>query len=70
MIIAMFSVPGVPVSKARARVTKSGHAFTPKKTRNYEALVKMCAAQAMKGKQPTDGPVSMEIIAAASTSAR
>jgi len=63
VIITMFSVPGAPVSKARPRVTKAGHAFTPKKTRNYEALVKMCAAQAMKGKRPTDGPVAMEIVA-------
>ena len=63
MIIASFTVPGIPVAKARARVTKAGHAFTPKKTQNYEALVKMCAAQAMKGKQPTDGPVLVMIVA-------
>jgi len=63
MIIATFPVPGIPVAKARARVTKAGHAFTPKKTQNYEALVKMCAAQAMKGKSPVDGPVVVQVIA-------
>lgn len=34
-----FTIPGVPVPKARPRVVR-GHAFTPKKTKDYEALVK------------------------------
>ena len=32
---ASFFVPGPPVPKARARVTKQG-SYTPSKTRNYE----------------------------------
>lgn len=34
-----FTIPGVPVPKARPRVVR-GHAFTPKKTKDYEVLVK------------------------------
>lgn len=37
----VFSVPGEPVGKARPRVTRSGHAYTPAKTVSYENLVKM-----------------------------
>lgn len=33
-----FTIPGVPIPKARPRVV--GHAYTPKKTKDYEALVK------------------------------
>ncbi len=34
----MFTVPGRPVPKGRPRF-KNGHAYTPKKTREYEDLV-------------------------------
>lgn len=34
-----FTVEGEPVSKSRARVTRSGHAYTPKKTRDAEAVI-------------------------------
>lgn len=34
-----FTIPGIPVPKARPRVVR-GRAFTPKKTKDYEALVK------------------------------
>lgn len=33
-------IPGVPVPKARPRVTRGGFTYTPKKTRDYEQLVK------------------------------
>ena len=35
-------IPGEPVAKGRPRVTRSGIAYTPPKTSNYENLVKMC----------------------------
>lgn len=34
-----FTIPGIPVPKARPRVVK-GHTYTPKKTKDYETLVK------------------------------
>lgn len=33
-----FTIPGIPIPKARPRIVR-GHAFTPKKTKDYEALV-------------------------------
>ncbi len=37
-----FTVPGEPKGKGRPRMTKQGHAFTPKDTVNYENWVKTC----------------------------
>lgn len=37
-----FCVPGPPVGKARPRVTRSGHAYTPQRTKDYERLVREC----------------------------
>ncbi len=41
-----FTVFGAPVPKARARVMR-GFSFTPKRTKDYEALVKAAAIEAM-----------------------
>lgn len=35
-----FCVPGPPVGKARPRVNRNGHAYTPQKTKEYETLVR------------------------------
>lgn len=35
------TIPGVPVGKARPRITRNG-SYTPKKTREYEAKVQAC----------------------------
>lgn len=53
-----FFVPEIR-GKGRPRLTKSGHAFTDEKTRNYENLVKLLAMEAMKkaGVTATDKPV-------------
>ena len=37
-----FTIPGEPKAKARPRVTKSGHAYTPDKTIEFENWVKLC----------------------------
>jgi Holliday junction resolvase RusA-like endonuclease len=42
-----FVIPGEPQGKARARTGK-GFAYTPEKTANYEAYVKLVASQATK----------------------
>lgn len=41
----LFSVYGLPVAKGRPRMTKSGHTYTPQKTRNHEDLVKLSYIQ-------------------------
>ena len=53
-------IPGIPVAKARARVTKNGHAYTPAKTINYENLVQYCYMDQAEGIK-LDGPLMMEI---------
>ena len=37
-----FTVPGAPVGKGRARITRTGHAYTPEKTAAYEEKVRLC----------------------------
>lgn len=60
-----FEVPGVPVGKARPRVTfRNGHAmaYTPDRTREYEARVK--AAYLKKYKPHVlDGALQVDVIA-------
>ena len=60
----VFTVPGVPVAKGRARAFirkgKVAH-ITPEKTVNYETLVKISAAEAMGGRDLIDGPVMLAI---------
>ena len=63
MTCIRFSVPGEPVGKARPRFTKNGHAYTPDKTRSYEAIVRLCAIKAMKGKKLLTGAISLTVTA-------
>lgn len=35
-------IPGQPIAKGRPRMTKTGHVYTPHKTREYESLIKKC----------------------------
>lgn len=43
-----FVIRATPVPKARPRFTKAGHAYTPKTTASYEALVRTCARRAVE----------------------
>lgn len=52
-----FTIPGDAVPKGRPRMTRQGHAFTPARTTNAEAFVRMLATKAMAGAAPLDGPV-------------
>jgi Holliday junction resolvase RusA-like endonuclease len=47
-----FTVPGAPVPKARPRVTKTGHTYTPKRTKDYEDEVAGCFIEAYQGARP------------------
>lgn len=55
-----FTVEGPPIPKARARMTMRGHAFTPERTRNAEALVRAAAISA--GIAPRSGPVILRVL--------
>lgn len=57
-----FSLSGTPVGKGRARVTHTGHAFTPKKTRDYENAVKIAYLEANKDKPPFEKDVPLKLV--------
>lgn len=53
---------GEPKGKGRPRfVRRTGHAFTPAPTRNYEAALRYAAQAAMAGKAPLEGPLRVEL---------
>ncbi len=56
-----FIVPGAAVPKGRPRFTKSGHVYSPTKTRDYEAMIAVLAKESMLGKEPTTDAVSVDI---------
>ena len=64
-----FTIPGSPVGKGRPRVSVRGgyaHAYTPEKTRTYEARVKAVAKAAMRFmgiRQVPSAPVRVSIVA-------
>lgn len=37
-----FTIPGKPQGKARPRVRRDGHAYTPSQTTQYEEFVRFC----------------------------
>ena len=65
MTLIRFTIPGPAIGKGRPRFSrKSGAAFTPEKTRNHEAFVKMLAAVAAEEASyetpmPLDTPVRL-----------
>ena len=59
----IITIDGTPVAKGRARVTKSGFAYTPAKTKKFEAHGRLAAQLAMEGKEPLAGPLSVVVSA-------
>jgi crossover junction endodeoxyribonuclease RusA len=55
------SLPGDPMAKARPRVTKTGHAYTPEHTRAAERAIVAQAQMAMDGDAPLDRPVGIAV---------
>ena len=62
-MVIEITVPGAPVGKARPRVTRSGHAYTPEKTRAYEQKVKLCWKQQSGEHFPPGAGICVEIAA-------
>lgn len=56
-----FTVPGEPVGKARPRVTKRGITYTPRKTAEYERLVRLCYVSKGHCALPMKGPIAMSV---------
>jgi Holliday junction resolvase RusA-like endonuclease len=54
-------IGGPAVAKGRPRITRKGFAYTPAKTRRYEAHGRLAAQEAMDGRPPIAVPVRAEI---------
>lgn len=58
----VIELPGEPRGKGRPRfVRRTGHAFTPEKTRSYESMLQGAAIEAMNGKPIIDGPLDVKV---------
>lgn len=57
----IFTIPGRPQGKARPRFTRTGHAYTPKATHDYEETIR--EAFIATGEEMLDCPVHMLITA-------
>ena len=60
-----FWVKGQPVGKGRPRFTKSGHTYTPQKTKDYEHKLAAAASDAMQnlGLEPWSGKCKVGVLA-------
>jgi Holliday junction resolvase RusA-like endonuclease len=56
------TIDGRAVAKGRARFTRSGRAYTPSSTRQYETHGKWAAALAMGNRPPLTGPVRLSAL--------
>lgn len=57
----IIELAGPPMAKERVRVTKTGHAYTPERTLNYEARLAHAAQVVMCDRPLLDGPLSVEV---------
>lgn len=58
-----FEILGQPIAKQRPRVTRSGIAYTPSKTVNYEAVVRLTYQSLYRNREPILGRIEATIIA-------
>ena len=56
-----FTIPGKPVGKGRPRFTRSGRAYTPKSTKDYEKAVKRAYRAKYGDVEPYEGAVLIRI---------
>ena len=57
------TVDGTPVAKGRPRMTKTGHVYTPEKTRRYERLITTLTRLQMGARLPTENPCIVHLCA-------
>lgn len=60
----VFTVPGQPIAKGRAKFARRGNfvtTYTPKETVQYENLVRLAAQEAMGTAEPFDQPMSLTV---------
>jgi Holliday junction resolvase RusA-like endonuclease len=61
--VCQITLVGEPKGKGRPRFTRLGRAYTPAKTRSYEAALRYAAQEAMDGRPPFEGPLRLEVTA-------
>lgn len=55
-------LPGEPVPKGRPRFSRAtGHTYTPERTANYEALIRLAAGEQMRGEPPLSGAMAITV---------
>ena len=59
----VIKIPGLPVAKARPRVTKTGKAYTPKKTRDWERMAAQVIALTWGPTPPIDRSIKVIVTA-------
>ncbi len=57
-----FTVPGKPEGKARPRMTRSGHAYTPEQTRAYEERIRLAYRTDCRGSVPFAAGVPVQVV--------
>ena len=60
-MIIKFTIPGEPVSKGRPRFTRTGFAYTDKRTAKFENLVRLAYSETYPDRIPSDAPVSLSV---------
>lgn len=58
-MIIVFNVPGKVVPKARPRVTRVGHTYTPQRTRDYEDHIVGCYLEKYPGGETMPGRLTL-----------
>ncbi len=61
--VRFFTLEGKPQGKARVRVLRTGRAYTPEKTKNYERDLRQAYQKNDGDKPPFTGPVNIMIFA-------
>jgi len=59
-IVIAFTIPGETIPKERARSGR-GHFYTPQATRDFQEYVRWLALEAMQGRPPIEGPVTLTV---------
>jgi Holliday junction resolvase RusA-like endonuclease len=64
--IIILTIPGAPIAKGRPKVSSRGRfprVYTPAKTRRYEDLIKIAAAEVMQDCPPIEGALLLTVTA-------
>jgi Holliday junction resolvase RusA-like endonuclease len=55
-------IDGKPTPRARPRMTRRGHVYTPSRTASYERMIRQLAVLEMRSRKPLQCPVVLELL--------